>query len=217
VSPAIEVRNLAKSFGDTIAVDDITFDVKPGDIFGLAGPDGAGKTTLFRMLATLLPPTSGSASVNGFDIVKEAGDVRRSIGAVPQAMTSDLELTVEEHLLIFATLHGVPRARRSRLMGELIEAVELTQWADKPVKHLSGGMRRRLEIARALVHEPKLLLLDEPTAGLDPVSRAAAWQMLQRIKAERDLTVLLTTPFMDEADTLCNGIAILDHGKMVRT
>jgi ABC-2 type transport system ATP-binding protein len=167
------------------------------------------------MLVTLLPPTAGSASINGFDVVKKADDVRRSIGVIPQAMTSDLELTVEENLIIFAKLYGVPRAKRNRLIAELIAAVELTQWADKPVKNLSGGMRRRVEIARGLVHEPRVFFLDEPTTGLDPVSRTGAWAMLEKIKSERDLTVLLTTHYMDEADKLCDRIAIVDHGKLV--
>jgi ABC-2 type transport system ATP-binding protein len=167
------------------------------------------------MLVTLLPPTSGSATINGFDVVKKADDVRHSIGVIPQAMTSDLELTVEENLSIFAKLYGVPRAKRNRLIAELIAAVELTQWADKPVKNLSGGMRRRVEIARGLVHEPKVFFLDEPTTGLDPVSRTGAWAMLEKIKSERDLTVLLTTHYMDEADKLCDRIAIVDHGKLV--
>ena len=130
-------------------------------------------------------------------------------------MTSDLELSVEENLLIFAKLYGVPREKRTRLIAELLEAVELTQWADKPVKNLSGGMRRRVEIARGLVHEPRVFFLDEPTTGLDPVSRTAVWTMLQRIKSQRDLTVLITTHYMDEADKLCDRIAIVDHGKLV--
>src|SRR5688500_2916381 len=130
-------------------------------------------------------------------------------------MTSDLELTVEENLLIFAKLYGVPRAKRTKLMAELIDAVELTQWADKPVKNLSGGMRRRVEIARGLVHEPRVFFLDEPTTGLDPVSRTAVWGMLQRIKSQRELTVLITTHYMDEADKLCDRIAIVDHGTLV--
>jgi ABC-2 type transport system ATP-binding protein len=186
-----------------------------GEVFGLLGPNGAGKSTLIRMLVTLLPPTSGSAAINGFDVVKKADDVRRSIGVIPQAMTSDLELTVEENLVIFAKLYGVPRAKRNKLIAELIAAVELTQWADKPVKNLSGGMRRRVEIARGLVHEPRVFFLDEPTTGLDPVSRTGAWTMLEKIKSERDLTVLLTTHYMDEADKLCDRIAIVDHGKLV--
>jgi ABC-2 type transport system ATP-binding protein len=212
---AIDVRDIVKRFGDFTAVDHISFTVKSGEVMGLLGPNGAGKSTLIRMMVTLLPPTSGTAVINGFDVVRQADDVRRSIGVIPQAMTSDLELSIEENLLIFAKLYGVPRDRRSRLIGELLEAVELTQWADKPVKHLSGGMRRRVEIARGLVHEPRIFFLDEPTTGLDPVSRTAVWTMLQKIKAHRDLTVLITTHYMDEADKLCDRIAIVDHGKLV--
>ncbi len=211
---AIEVRQIVKRFGDFVAVDGITFDVQRGEIFGLLGPNGAGKSTLIRMLTTLLLPSAGTATVGGFDIVEEASAVRQSIGVIPQALTSDLELSVQENLLIFAKLYGVPRAKRNALIPELIEAVELTQWADKPVKLLSGGMRRRVEIARGLVSEPRVLFLDEPTTGLDPVSRAAVWDMLQRIKSQRDLTVLLTTHYMDEADKLCDRIAIVDHGQL---
>jgi ABC-2 type transport system ATP-binding protein len=212
---AIEVVDLVKTFGTFTAVAGITFTVQPGEIFGLLGPNGAGKSTLLRMLVTLLPPTSGTARINGFDVTRQANEVRRSIGVIPQAMTSDPELSVRENLLIFAKLYSVPRERRNALIAELLEAVELTQWADKPVKNLSGGMRRRVEIARGLVHEPRIFFLDEPTTGLDPVSRSAAWAMLQRIKARRDLTVLVTTHHVDEADKLCDRIAIVDHGKLV--
>ena len=215
MSNAIEVKDIVKKFGDVTAVNGINFEVKDGEIFGLLGPNGAGKSTLIRMMVTLLPPTSGTAIINGFDVVKKADDVRRSIGVLPQAMTSDLELTVYENLLIFAKLYGVPRDTRSRLIAELLAAVELTQWADKPVKNLSGGMRRRVEIARGLVHEPRVFFLDEPTTGLDPVSRTAVWGMLRKIKSQRDLTVLITTHYMDEADKLCDRIAIVDHGKLV--
>jgi ABC-2 type transport system ATP-binding protein len=211
---AIEVRQLTKRFGDFTAVDGISFAVRKGEIFGMLGPNGAGKSTLIRMLTTLVPPTSGTALVEGKDVIGDADGVRRAIGVIPQAMTSDLELTAEENLLIFAKLYGVPRERRKKLIAELLAAVELTEWADKPVKNLSGGMRRRVEIARGLVHEPRIFFLDEPTTGLDPVSRAAVWEMLRRIKAERDLTVLLTTHYMDEADKLCDRIAIVDHGKL---
>ena len=213
--PAIDVRQIVKKFGDFTAVDHVTFSVEPGEIFGLLGPNGAGKSTLIRMLTTLLPPTEGKAFVGGFDIVKQANDVRRAIGVIPQAMTSDLELSIEENLLIYTKLYGVPRAKRIRLIHELLEAVELLNWKDTPVKNLSGGMRRRVEIARGLVHEPKIFFLDEPTTGLDPVSRTAVWEMLRRIKAARDLTVLLTTHYMDEADRLCDRIAIVDHGRLV--
>jgi ABC-2 type transport system ATP-binding protein len=212
---AIEVQNIVKKFGEFTAVSGISFDVKDGEVFGLLGPNGAGKSTLIRMMVTLLSPTSGTAIINGFDVIKRSDDVRRSIGVIPQAMTSDLELSVYENLLIFAKLYGVPRDTRTRLIAELLEAVELTQWADKPVKNLSGGMRRRVEIARGLVHEPRVFFLDEPTTGLDPVSRTAVWEMLRKIKSQRDLTVLITTHYMDEADKLCDRIAIVDHGKLV--
>jgi ABC-2 type transport system ATP-binding protein len=211
---AIDVRQIVKRFGDFTAVNNISFTVESGEIFGLLGPNGAGKSTLIRMLTTLLPPTSGTAQVNGFDIIRQQDGVRKSIGVIPQAMTSDLELSVAENLRIYAKLYGMPRERRERLMQELLEAVELTEWADKQVKYLSGGMRRRVEIARGLVHEPRIFFLDEPTTGLDPVSRVAVWEMLQRIKSRRDLTILLTTHYMDEADRLCDRVAIVDHGEL---
>ena len=211
----IDVNQITKRFGDFTAVDRISFSVEHGEIFALLGPNGAGKSTLIRMLTTLLPPTSGSATICGHDVLKQADAVRRLIGVIPQAMTSDMELSIEENLLIYAKLYGVPRERRRRLMAELIEAVELTKWKDKPVKNLSGGMRRRVEIARGLVHEPRVFFLDEPTTGLDPVSRVAVWEMLRQLKENRDLTVLITTHYMDEADKLCDRIAIVDHGKLV--
>ena len=211
---AIDVRAIVKRFGDFTAVNGITFAVQEGEIFGLLGPNGAGKSTLIRMLTTLLPPTVGTALVNGFDVVKQSDGVRQSIGVIPQAMTSDLELSVEENLIIFAKLYSVPRAKRERLIGDLLAAVELTQWRDAQVKNLSGGMRRRVEIARGLVHEPSIFFLDEPTTGLDPVSRVAVWEMLSRLKRERNLTILLTTHYMDEADKLCDRIAIVDHGDL---
>ncbi|MGA3066149.1 MAG: ATP-binding cassette domain-containing protein [Tepidisphaeraceae bacterium] len=212
---AIEVENLTKRFGDFTAVDWISFSVAPGEVFGLLGPNGAGKSTLIRMLTTLVPPTSGTAYVNGFDIVRQANDVRQSIGVIPQAMTSDLDLSAQENMSIFAKLYGIPRERRLKTIAQLLKDVDLEKWADKPVKMFSGGMRRRLEIARGLVHEPKLFFLDEPTTGLDPVSRVGVWDMLSRLKTERQLTILVTTHYMDEADKLCDRIAIVDHGKLV--
>jgi len=211
---AIDVRNIVKKFGEFTAVKGISFTVDEGEIFGLLGPNGAGKSTLIRMLVTLLPPTMGTALINGFDIVKQSDGVRQSIGVIPQAMTSDLELSVEENLIIFAKLYGVPRVKRERLISDLLEAVELTQWRQAQVKNLSGGMRRRVEIARGLVHEPRIFFLDEPTTGLDPVSRVAVWEMLEKIKRERNLTILITTHYMDEADKLCDRIAIVDHGEL---
>jgi len=212
---AIEVEELRKCFDGFCAVDGVSFGVEHGEIFGLLGPNGAGKSTLIRMLTTLLLPTSGSARVNGFDIAREPNEVRESIGVIPQAMTSDLDLSCEENLHIFAKLYGVPREKRLRVVKELLAAVELSPWSDKPVKNLSGGMRRRLEIARGLVHEPRIFFLDEPTTGLDPVSRVSVWEMLVKLKTERDFTVLLTTHYMDEADRLCDRVAIVDHGKLM--
>jgi len=213
--PAIEVLEIRKCFGTFCAVDTLSFDVEREEIFGLLGPNGAGKSTLIRMLTTLIPPTSGTAVINGFDVVRQADEVRRSIGVIPQAMTSDLDLSATENMNIFAKLYGVPGERRRRVVKELLEAVDLLEWADKPVKNFSGGMRRRLEIARGLVHEPNIFFLDEPTTGLDPASRIGVWEMLMKLKKGHDLTILLTTHYMDEADKLCDRIAIVDHGKLV--
>ena len=211
----IEVERITKCFGSFCAVNELSFSVEHGEVFGLLGPNGAGKSTLIRILTTLFPPTTGSARVNGFDVANQAYQVRQSIGVIPQAMTSDSDLSAEENMIIFAKLYGVPRERRKRVTKELLQAVDLEQWMDKPVKQFSGGMRRRLEIARGLVHEPKIFFLDEPTTGLDPASRVAVWEMLSRLKKEHDLTILLTTHYMDEADKLCDRIAIVDHGKLV--
>jgi ABC-2 type transport system ATP-binding protein len=210
----VEVDKLAKRFGDFWAVEGISFNVEHGEVFGLLGPNGAGKSTLIRMLTTLVPPTSGVARVHGFDIAHSANDVRQIIGVIPQAMTSDLDLSADENMTIFGKLYGLPREKRRRVITELLGAVDLLQWRSKPVKTFSGGMRRRLEIARGLIHEPKIFFLDEPTTGLDPVSRVSVWDMLIKLKTEHDLTILLTTHYMDEADKLCDRIAIVDHGKL---
>jgi ABC-2 type transport system ATP-binding protein len=211
----VQVDNIVKRFGDFTAVAGLSFNVDHGEVFGLLGPNGAGKSTLIRMMTTLVTPTSGTARVNGFDVVKQPNDVRRCIGVIPQAMTSDLDLSAWENMTVFAKFYGISREKRKKTIAELLHDVDLTQWADKPVKMFSGGMRRRLEIARGLVHEPKIFFLDEPTTGLDPVSRVAVWEMLSRLKRERDLTILVTTHYMDEADKLCDRIAIVDHGKLV--
>ena len=213
--PAIEVMEIKKLFGTFCAVNELSFTVEQGEVFGLLGPNGAGKSTLIRMLTTLLPPTSGTARIDGFDVLREANKVRSRIGVIPQAMTSDLDLTAAENMKIFAKLYKVPKERRSRVIPELLKAVDLLTWADKPVKNFSGGMRRRLEIARGLVHEPRIFFLDEPTTGLDPVSRVSVWEMLMKLKKEWDLTILVTTHYMDEADKLCDRIAIVDHGDLV--
>ena len=212
---AIRVENIVKRFGDFEAVKGITLDVKPGETFGLLGPNGAGKSTLIRMMTTLIPITSGRAFIDGNDVDADPDAVRRCMGVIPQALTSDINLTVEENLSIYAKLYSVPRAERRKNIDELLEAVDLTKWRDAETKTLSGGMRRRLEIARGLVHNPRIFFLDEPTTGLDPVSRVAVWEMLNTLKARRQLTVLLTTHYMDEADRLCDRIAIVDHGTLV--
>jgi ABC-2 type transport system ATP-binding protein len=211
---AIEVDNLVKKFGDFTAVDGISFTVPQGEIFGLLGPNGAGKTTLIRMLTTLTPPTSGIARVGGHDVRTDPDAVRQSIGVIPQALTSDPELTAEENLLIHAKLYGVPAKRRPELLHDLLEAVDLTRFSKSLVATFSGGMRRRLEVARGLVHSPKILFLDEPTTGLDPVSRTSVWEMIHKLKERASLTLLLTTHYMDEADRLCDRIAIVDHGRL---
>jgi ABC-2 type transport system ATP-binding protein len=213
--PAIEVNHIVKKYGDFTAVNDISFQVAEGEIFGLLGPNGAGKSTLIRMMTTLIPITAGYAKISGHDVRTEADEARRNIGVIPQAMTSDPDLTLEENLSIYAKLYDVPANKRKQNIDELLELVDLTKWRHAQTKTLSGGMRRRLEIARGLVHSPKIFFLDEPTTGLDPVSRVAVWEMLTNIKNSRNLTVLITTHYMDEADRLCNRIAIVDHGKLV--
>ena len=212
---AIEVEHIVKKYGDFTAVDDVSFAVKEGEIFGLLGPNGAGKSTLIRMMTTLIPITAGHARIAGHDVATDPDDARRTIGVIPQALTSDIDLTVEENLSIYAKLYGVPAAKRKQNIDRLLETVDLTKWRNAQTKTLSGGMRRRLEIARGLVHSPKIFFLDEPTTGLDPVSRVAVWEMLTKIKNERQLTILITTHYMDEADRLCDRIAIVDHGKLV--
>ncbi len=212
---AIVVENITKKYGDFTAVDNVSFSVKDGEIFGLLGPNGAGKSTLIRMMTTLIPITAGKAFINGYDVQSDPDAARRSMGVIPQAMTSDIDLTVEENLNIYAKLYGVPAAQRKHNVDELLEAVDLTKWRGAQTKTLSGGMRRRAEIARGLVHSPKIFFLDEPTTGLDPVSRVAVWEMLNNLKSRRQLTILITTHYMDEADRLCDRIAIVDHGKLV--
>jgi ABC-2 type transport system ATP-binding protein len=209
------VENIVKRYGEFEAVKDVSFSVADGEIFGLLGPNGAGKSTLIRMMTTLIPVTAGRALVEGHDVTKEPDAVRRRIGVIPQALTSDPDLTVGENLSIYAKLYSVPRGEREKNIVDVLEAVDLLKWRDQPVKTLSGGMRRRVEIARGLVHNPHIFFLDEPTTGLDPVSRIAVWEMLDKLRSDRKLTILLTTHYMEEADKLCDRIAIVDHGKLV--
>jgi len=212
---AIRVENIVKKYGNFEAVKGVNFSVADGEIFGLLGPNGAGKSTLIRMMTTLIPVTSGRAIVGGHDVSKESDAVRRMIGVIPQALTSDQDLTVEENLSIYAKLYSVPRVQREKNIAAVLEAVDLTKWRTAQTKTLSGGMRRRLEIARGLVHDPRIFFLDEPTTGLDPVSRIAVWEMLNNLKKTRNLTMLITTHYMEEADRLCDRIAIVDHGTLV--
>jgi len=212
---SIEVDHVVKKFGELTAVNDVSFGVEQQEIFGLLGPNGAGKTTLIRILTTLTPPTSGTARVGGHDIREDADGVRRTLGVIPQAFTSDPELTAKENMTIHAKLYGVPADERDALIDRLLESVELLNFRDALVKTFSGGMRRRLEIARGLVHSPKIMFLDEPTTGLDPVSRAHVWEMIRSLRDKSELTILLTTHYMEEADKLCDRIAIVDHGKLV--
>jgi ABC-2 type transport system ATP-binding protein len=212
---AIQVIDIVKRFGNFTAVNGVSFEVAEGEIFGLLGPNGAGKSTLIRMMTTLLDITDGTAIIEGADVRKDPNRARRSMGVIPQAMTSDGDLTVWENLSIYSKLYGIPAADREKSIDELLELVDLNQWRDAPARNLSGGMRRRLEIARGLVHRPRIFFLDEPTTGLDPVSRVAVWEMITSLKQKRNLTVLITTHYMDEADRLCDRIAIVDHGKLV--
>jgi ABC-2 type transport system ATP-binding protein len=215
VPRAIEVHDLRKRFGELKAVDGVSFDVGKGEIFGLLGPNGAGKSTLIRMLTTLIEPTSGSALVAGHDVSKDPNAVRLAIGVIPQNMTSDPDLTCAENLSIHARLYGLPKAQRRKVTLELLQAVGLGDRADAFARTLSGGMRRRMEIARGLVHAPEILFLDEPTTGLDPVSRMAVWEMVSHLRESKGLTIFLTTHYMDEADKLCDRIGIVDRGKLV--
>jgi ABC-2 type transport system ATP-binding protein len=213
--PAIVVENAVKQYGALTAVDDVSFIVAQGETLGLLGPNGAGKSTLIRMMTTLVPITSGRVLVGGHDVARDPDSARLSIGVIPQAMTTDTDLSVEENLDIYAKLYGVGKDERQRAITELLELVHLSDRRKSLVGTLSGGMRRRVELARGLVHHPAILFLDEPTTGLDPVSRADVWEMITRLREARRLTVLITTHYMDEADRLCDRIAIVDKGRLV--
>jgi ABC-2 type transport system ATP-binding protein len=212
----IEAEKLTKRFGDTVADDAVSFAVRPGETYGLLGPNGAGKTTLVRMLTTLLAPTSGSARVAGHDVVTEKGKVRAAIGTVSQAETTDENLTVRENLSVHGKMYGLWGRRLSEVIRRRLDQVGLWEKRDQITRTLSGGMRRRLEIARGVLHSPHILFLDEPTTGLDPQSRRAAWEMLGELKArDGSLAIVLTTHAMDEADVLCDRVAIMDRGHIL--
>ena len=212
----IEAEGLVRRFGDLVAVDGVDLVVEPGEVFGFLGPNGAGKTTLVRMLVTLLRPTAGHARVAGWDVVKQASRVRRAIGVALQDAAIDPLMTGRELLRLQAVLHGISRAKSDARGAELLERVGLTAAADRRVGTYSGGMRRRLDLALSLVHEPAVLFLDEPTTGLDPMSRVALWEEVRALKTEQGATVFLTTQYLEEADQLADRIAIIDFGRIVR-
>ena len=211
----ITIKNLVKQYDNLTAVDNLTLDIRDNEVFGLLGQNGAGKTTIIHMLATLLKPTSGTASVNGYDIINEPAKVRASIGIVFQAPSSDDMLTGYENLKLHSMLYSVPRKIREKRILDVLELVGLTERKHDQVKKYSGGMRRRLEIARGILHKPKILFLDEPTLGLDPRSRESMWEYIQRLVQEEKITIILTTHYMEEADILCDRIGIIDRGKII--
>jgi len=212
---AIRVEKLKKEFNGLIAVNEISFEVKEGELFGLLGPNGAGKTTTLNMLATLIRPTSGKAFVAGFDVLKERDKVRKSIGMVFQEPALDNYLTGRENLEFHGMMYGLSRREAKKRVKEALKIVELEEFADKLVQTYSGGMKRRLEIARALVHQPKILFLDEPTLGLDAQTRRKIWEYIKKLNKERGVTIILTTHYMEEADFLTDRVAIIDYGKIV--
>jgi ABC-2 type transport system ATP-binding protein len=211
----IEVRGLAKHYDKVRAVDGIDLDIRKGEIFGLLGPNGAGKTTTISMLCTLTLPSSGSGAVNGFDILRQPAKVRQSIGIVFQEQTLDTTLTARENLELHARLYAVPKPLRAARIAELFALMDLRGREDDVVKKYSGGMRRRLEIARGLMHRPAVLFLDEPTVGLDPQSRVKTWEYIRKTARDAGCTVVLTTHYMEEAEMMCDRIAVIDHGKII--
>jgi len=210
----LETRSLTKRFSALTAVDKLTMSVESSEIFGLVGPNGAGKTTVIKMLTTLLPPTSGNAVVAGYDIVRQPGLVRKIIGYVPQLVSADGSLTGYENLLIFAKLYGIPRAEREERIRGALNFMGLAEVADKLVRNYSGGMIRRVEIAQSVLHRPRVLFLDEPTVGLDPVARKTVWEHIQQLRADYGTTIFFTTHYMDEADEMCSRLAIMHLGKV---
>ncbi len=211
---AVEVEGLVRKFGDLVAVDGVTFEVRRGEVFGFLGPNGAGKTTTINMLCTLLTPTAGRATVDGFDVVRQKREVRQRIGLVFQDPSLDDRLTANENLDFHAVVYAVPQAVREKRKRELLEMVDLLDRADDLVITFSGGMKRRLEIARGLLHHPRVLFLDEPTIGLDPQTRKYIWDYVADLKKREDITIFLTTHYMEEAEH-CDRIAIIDHGRII--
>jgi ABC-2 type transport system ATP-binding protein len=215
-SVIVHVDHLTKSFGQLKAVDEVSFDIVQGEIFGFLGPNGAGKSTTINMLTTLLPPTSGRAEVCGFDVAKHPNNVRRNVGVVPQDYTADEDMTGSQNILLCADLYGIPRSDSKEHADELLTLVELIDAKNRKVSTYSGGMRRRLELACGLINYPSLLFLDEPTLGLDVQTRTAVWKYIRKLKEEYGMTLFVTTHYLEEADSLCDRIAIIDHGHIVQ-
>ncbi len=214
MSTILQLDHLTRRFGEFTAADAVTLSVEAGEVFGLLGPNGAGKSTTIKMLTTLLPPTSGTAQVAGYDLLRQQPQVRRSIGYVPQALSADGSLTGYENLLIFAKLYDLPRNQRAARTRLALDYMGLSEAADKLVRTYSGGMIRRLEVAQALLHGPRVLFLDEPTVGLDPVARKAVWEHLSELREQTGMTIFLTTHYMEEADSLCQRVAIMHRGHL---
>ncbi|HUJ02149.1 MAG TPA: ATP-binding cassette domain-containing protein [Rhizomicrobium sp.] len=214
-TPVVDIRELTRRFNGLLAVDRVTIAIPQGEIFGLIGPNGAGKSTLIRMLATLLPPSSGSATVAGYDIVRQPADVRRQIGYVPQLLSADGSLTGYENLLLSARLYRIARHERAERIQRALAWMELSDAADHLVSHYSGGMIRRLEIAQSLLHRPKVLFLDEPTVGLDPLARETVWRHVLDLKKSAGTTMIVTTHRLDEINEYCDRIALIDRGRIV--
>jgi ABC-2 type transport system ATP-binding protein len=213
----VETDNITKKYDDFIAVNNVNLKIPRNSVYGVLGPNGAGKTTLISMLCTILRPTSGTAKVNGYDVIKNAKDVRQSIGIVFQSRALDDILTGREHLEMHASLYGVPSDLRKERIEEVLDLIALGEKADEFTKTYSGGMKRRLEIGRGLVHHPKLLILDEPTLGLDPQTRENIWEYITKLNQKEDITVLMTTHYMEEADQLCDEVAIINQGKIIKS
>ncbi|BAY36556.1 ABC transporter-related protein [Nostoc sp. NIES-2111] len=213
----LETQGLTRRFGKVTAVNDLSISVKQGEVFGLLGPNGAGKSTVIKMLTTLLPVSAGKANLAGYDVTHQATPVRRILGYVPQALSADGSLTGYENLLIFAKLYEIPRRGRDRRIREILEFMGLQDAAHRLVRTYSGGMIRKLEIAQSILHQPKILFLDEPTVGLDPIARTQVWNLVKQICVEHDTTIFLTTHFLEEADSLCNRVTIMQQGTVVTT
>lgn len=213
----LETQGLTRYFDKAVAVDDLSITVEQGEIFGLLGPNGAGKSTVIKMLTTLLPLSAGRATIAGYDVKNQAAAVRRLLGYVPQALSADGSLTGYENLLIFAKLYDIPRSHRQRIIQDVLGFMGLQDAAHRLVRNYSGGMIRKLEIAQSIMHQPRILFLDEPTVGLDPIARNQVWELVQQLRADYGTTIFLTTHFLEEADSLCGRVVIMQQGKVVIT